>query len=111
MKPIRDSNLGPFGRYAGNLPRYHLAYSYIFFRLLFRIPPVDTFMFFLDFSKRQIVIAIIYHPDSVLRAGAKRNGATCPYLPMLPAGEGRPGGALGPGVRKAEPYNQINFHT
>ena len=28
-------------------------------------------------------------PDRVLRAGAKRSGSTCPYLPVLPVGEGR----------------------
>ena len=64
---------------------------------------------FFDTYNGQIVINMKYHPESVLRAGAKRSGATCPYLPVLPVGEGRPGGAAGPGGRKAEPYNQIQF--
>ena len=80
-------------------------YEFQFLWALLPFPPGRYFYFFY-FSKRQIVIAIKYHPDNVLRAGAKRSGATCPYLPVLPVGEGRPGGAVGPGGRKAEQYNK-----
>ena len=42
------------------------------------------------------------------RSEAERRAPTCQCCHF---GEGRPGGAEGPGGRKAEPYNQINFRN